>query len=144
MIIPKEKYNAVLNQMNRIHDSKYNAERYQVLSRLGIQIQENSGSIHIIHKDLEQAMAGLFYLCKAPDSKYRWMNYLRLDYKNAYAPIPTVDDICKTLPPGSSEIVKSLEEHLSGLIVKSSAAGIKTKIRPLRGIVSDFKWKVEY
>lgn len=137
LIIRKEEYTNVRNQMNRIHDSKYNDARYQVLSKLGIQIQDNGDTVRIAHKTLKQIMTGLLYLCKAPDSKYKWMNFLRLDYKNAYSPIPTVDDICKTLPAASSEIVKTLEAHLSGM-------KIKTKIRPLRGIVSDFKWKVEY
>ena len=51
-------------------------------------------------------MKGVLYLCNAPDSKYKWMNFLRLDYKNAYTPIPTVEDICQTLPNNSDKIIK--------------------------------------
>lgn len=137
LIISKEEYNNVLSQMNCLHESKYNTERYAVLSKIGISISENNDTVNIVHKEYNHAMKGLLYLCKAPDSKYKWMNFLRLDYKNAYNPIPTVDDICKTLPIKSSEIVKKLEENLMGMKVK-------TKIKHLRGIVSDFKWKVEY
>lgn len=54
------------------------------------------------------------------------MNFRRLDFKNAYAPIPTVDDICKTLSVESADIVKRLEDSLAGM-------KIKTKIKPLRG-----------
>ena len=82
-------------------------------------------------------MEGIAYLCKAPDSKYKWRNFVRLDFKNAYSLIPTVNDICRTLPVRSAEAVKKLEDYLSGI-------KIKAKIKPLRGIVSDFKWKVEY
>mgnify|MGYP001063274607 CR=1 FL=1 len=137
LIILKEDYADVLNQMESIHGSKYNAERYKVLSKLGIQVYEKDTSVCISHTTYKQAMEGLVYLCKAPDSKYKWMNYIRLDFKNAYSPIPTVNDICKTLPARSAEAVKKLEDNLSGM-------KIKAKIKPLRGIVSDFKWKVEY
>ena len=137
LIIQKEEYADVLKKMGRIHEAKYNEERYHILSNLGIEVKENGDMVYISHKERKQAMEGLLYLCKAPDSKYKWMNFLRLDYKNAYSPIPTVDDICKTLPPKSVKIVKRLEENLEGI-------RIKAKIRPLRGIVSDFQWKVDY
>ena len=137
IIISKKDYSDVLNRMNRIHESHYNEKRYKVLADMGIEVREKKDTIEIAHKTYKQMMSGLLYLCKAPDSKYKLMNYLRLDYKNAYDPIPTVGDICKTLPGHSAEIVKMLEEHLSGMKVKA-------KIKPLRGIVSDFRWKVEY
>ena len=47
------------------------------------------------------------------------------------------DSKYKSLPAKSVEVVKKLEHNLSGM-------KIKAKIKPLRGIVSDFKWKVEY
>ena len=137
LIILKEEYIDALNQMNRIHESEYNAERYEVLSKLGIQIYQDDDTVRIAHTTYKRAMEGIEYLCKAPDSKYKWMNFVRLDFKNAYSPIPTVNDICKTLPVRSAEVVKKLEDNLSGI-------KIKAKIKPLRGIVSDFKWKVEY
>lgn len=137
LLIFKEEYASVQEQMNRLHGSEYNAERYQILTGLGIQVYENREMVQVGHKRFKRLMEGALYLCKAPDSKYKWTNFLRMDYKNAYAPIPTVDDICKTLPPESVYAVKKLEEQLAGI-------KIKAKIRPLRGIVSDFKWKVEY
>ena len=137
LIILKEDYIDVLNQMNRIHESKYNIGRYEILSKLGIQIYQNDDTVRISHTTYKRAMEGIEYLCRAPDSKYKWMNFVRLDFKNAYSPIPTVEDICKTLPVRSSEAVKKLEDNLSGM-------KIKARIKPLRGLVSDFKWKVEY
>lgn len=137
LMISPEEYNDVLGRMNRLHDAGYNEKRYQVLAELGIMIHEEGGMVHIVHKELAQAMEGILYLCKAPDSKYKWMNFLRLDYRNAYSPIPTVEDICRTLPASSQAIVTKLEENLAEMKVKA-------KIKPLRGIVSDFKWKVEY
>ena len=66
LVISREKYADVLDRMNRIHDSKYNAQRYQVLSKLGMQTCEKDDAVHMIHEEQRQAMAGLLYLCKAP------------------------------------------------------------------------------
>ena len=137
LIISKEDYEKVMSQMNRLHGSIHNTERYELLSKLGLEITEDADVFYVVHEEYRKAMEGVLFLCNAPDSKYRWMNFLRLDYKNAYAPIPTVEDICKTLPDENVEIVKRLEGKISGIKVKK-------KIKPLRGIVSDFKWKVEY
>lgn len=137
LVVSKEDYGYVLRQMGRIHSAEKNDERYERLASLGVQTEEKDNDVYVSHKEYACAMSGLWYLCKAPDSKYKWMNFLRLDYKNAYAPIPTVDDICTTLMPENAEIVKKLEDSLAGM-------KIKAKIKPLRGIVSDFKWKVEY
>ena len=105
-------------QMNRIHESQYNAGRYEVLVKGGIRVSEIGGIVYIVHEEYPRMMEGIAYLCKAPDSKYKWMNFLRLDFKNAYAPIPTVNDICKTLSARSSEAVRKLENNLAGMSVK--------------------------
>lgn len=137
LVVPKETYLEVLSKMSRIHEANYNTQRFEVLARSGIEIYEIEDTVYIVHNTYNNAMLGLRYLCAAPDSKYKLMNFLRLDYINAFSPIPSVDDICKTLPAKSAEVVKLLEGNLSEL-------KIKVKIKPLRGIVSDFKWKVEY
>ena len=41
LIISKEEYSNVLAQMNRLHGSEHNAERYGMLSEAGIRIYEN-------------------------------------------------------------------------------------------------------
>ncbi|MCM1500778.1 MAG: hypothetical protein NC124_20160, partial [Clostridium sp.] len=45
LMIRKEDYSDVLNRMNRIHESKYNAERYERLLKLGIQVYENGDTV---------------------------------------------------------------------------------------------------
>lgn len=137
LTLSKEDYSDVISQMTHIHGSEYNPDRYNVLYELGVQICENGDMVHIVHSRYKRAMEGLEFLCRAPDSKYKWMNFLRLDYKNAYSPIPTVNDICKTLSVRNSEVVKRIEENLAGMKVR-------IRIKPLKGIVSDFKWKVQY
>lgn len=137
LIVSKEGYRRVREKMERIHEAKYNPERYLLLKKSGVQTTETPEAIYIRHTGYPQLMLGLEYLCKAPESRYKFMNYLRLDYKNAYLSAPLVKDILETFPEQSVEIVRELEENLRGI-------SVKTRIRPLRGIVSDFKWKVEY
>lgn len=137
IIVRKNDYEVVLAQMERLHTAKYNPERYEVLVKHGLQIKVKEEEIRISHLYYKEAMKGLLFLCEAPEGKYKWMNYLRLDYKNAYAKVLSVEDICKSLSKESEQIINHVEEQLNGL-------KIKKKIRPLRGIVSDFKWKVEY
>ena len=137
MIIPQREYALVLERMNRFHGAEHHAGRYERLAECGVSIREKDGMVYIAHETLRQAMDGALYLCRAPESKYKWMNFLRLDFKNAYAPAPAVADICRTLPAERAALVRELEAQLSGMRVKA-------RIKPLRGIVSDFKWKVEY
>lgn len=136
-IISKEEYKKVLERMNKFHDAKNNKNRYALLKKMGISAEETGDKIYIHHKEYDKAMLGLKILCDAPDSKYKFMNYLRLDYKGFYRPVPEISDIVKTLPEESKEIIEQLQDVLSGL-------NTKIKVKPLRGIVSDFRWKVEY
>lgn len=135
LIISKEAYGRVLDKMNRIHDSKHNDKRYEILLALGIRVYDKNDLIYINHESYSSAMSGLQYLCKAPDSKYKLMNYLRLDYKNAYSPIPSVDDIKNTLPTKNAEIVTklfaeatlSLSQHIKTLFMPSLSHSSRAK-----------------
>ncbi len=137
LLISAKAYADVLKKLGRLHESKYNAQRYGVLEKLGIRVQEDGGMVRVVHERKPYMMQGLMYLCKAPESKYKWMNFLRLDYKNAYSPIPAVADICRTLPAEYAAVVGRLEDEFAG-------RKVKVQIKPLRGIVSDFCWKVLY
>lgn len=137
LVLPAGAYREVLRKLGRLHESKYNEQRYGVLERLGVHVQEDGGMVSVSYAQKPCMMEGIWYLCKAPESKYKWMNFLRLDYKNAYSPVPSVKDICATLAPESAAAVERLEDALAG-------RKIKAQIKPLRGIVSDFCWKVLY
>ncbi len=136
LLLSLDDYQAVLHQMRRCHDSKYNEERFRVLEEQGFCIAESENAVRISHKAYPQMMQGLLYLCADKDSKYALTNYLRLDFKNAGG-APSVSDICRTLPEDTAAIIHQVENALSGL-------NLKAKVKPLRGIVSDFQWKVEY
>ncbi len=137
LVVPEEAYKGILRKLGRLHESKYHAQRLAVLEGVGVRVQKEDGMVWVAHAEKPRMMEGIWYLCKVPESKYRWMNFLRMDYKNAYSPVPGVEDICKTLPEEYAAVVKRLEGALAG-------RKVKVQVKPLRGIVSDFCWKVSY
>lgn len=138
LFVTKDAYKGILRKLGRLHEPQYNAQRLAVLERLGVCVKEEEGGIvRIFNAARPRMMEGIRYLCGAPESKYKWMNFLRMDYKNAYSPVPEVEDICKTLPEAYAAVIKRLEGVLAG-------RKIKVQVKPLRGIVSDFCWKVAY
>lgn len=76
LLVSEKEYAEVLNQMERIHNSQFNRQRYNKLTQLGIQITQNDDTVYILHRVHKEIMRGLRYLCQAPDSKYKYMNYL--------------------------------------------------------------------
>lgn len=80
---------------------------------------------------------GLAVLCRAPASKYKWMNYLHLDYKSYYTSMPSLPDVVETVPEYMSKKINILTETLKEL-------PLKMRVKPLRNINSDFKWKIEF
>lgn len=137
LVLDDAAYRDALSRMERFRGAEHHADRYALLARLGIRTVEENGEVVVSHAAYPHMMEGLLYLCRAPESAYKYMNYLRLDYQNACAPVPPVADILKTLPAHSADAVRRLEAQLAD-------RKFRTKIRPLRGITSDFRWKVEY
>lgn len=138
LILSNADFDAVMERMKGIHDGKRNPERYALLRELGWAFAETDGAVRVSYAPEPLAAEGLLSLCKAPESKYKWMDYLRLDFQNAAAGKgPSVGDVVLTLTEEHRRIVQALEARY---------AGTKTRafIKPLRGITSDFQWKVEY
>jgi hypothetical protein len=72
-----------------------------------------------------------------PESTYKYMNYLRLDYKGYYRAIPDINDIKATMDKEHAGILSLLCSLLDN-------PKIKIKLQPLRSITSNNKWKVRY
>lgn len=137
LVISKQKYNDILNSFGKTHVFKENGQRLNALIGVGIRIDEVEDNYYISSINYPKMFLGLSILCNAPDSKYKHMNYLRLDYKGYYAAVPEIDDIKLTMV---EEHAKSVE-----LILKSfEDIKLKYKVKPLRNITSGFNWKVEY
>lgn len=127
----------VQKEMERTPDKKQHALRYALLRDRGLRTEEKGEEFLFSFPDAPEIAEGWKTLCLSPETPYKWMNFLRLDFRNAAGTAPSVVDICKTLPQKYTQVIREMEESLS-------AFPLKKRIRPLRGIVSDFQWKVEY
>jgi hypothetical protein len=137
LVISKSKYDDVLNSFNKSHISKENDLRMNAILGFGLVINEVNGKYYITGKYYPKLFLGLWVLSNAPDSKYKYMDYLRLDYKGYYRPIPEIDDVKLTMKREHAEIID--------LFLKSfKNVKIKYRVKPLRNITSGFNWKIEY
>jgi hypothetical protein len=137
LVITKSNYTCVMESFSRSHVYKENTDRINAVLSRGLQIDEAGGKYYIKSANYPKMFLGLRVLCTAPESKYKYMNYLRLDYKGYYRSMPELDDIRLTMK----------EEHAGyvDLIYKSFAGQkIKYKVKPLRNITSSFEWKVDF
>ena len=98
LVLPKSAYNTAVEKLSRIHDRKRNPERYALLGALGWRFAEAGETVRVSFAPDPPAVQGILCLCKAPENKYKWMNCLRLDFKNAAAgKAPGVEDVLPTL-----------------------------------------------
>ena len=104
---------------------------------LGISIREIKETYYISSKKAPKMFLGLWVLCSAPENKYKYMNYLRLDYNGYYRYMPIMEDVKLTMS-------KEHAGKLDTIIEMFNNAKIKYKIKPLRSITSSHGWKVEY
>jgi len=133
-----DSYRQILRKMEKLHGAQHHPARYEKLKNLGLQIEERDNRVYILLADHPQAMEGLSVLCQAAESKYKKMNYLRLDFSNAGG-IPSTQDALDSLPPEYRHAIHFMQEKAAALNLIT-----KEKIRPMRGITSDFEWKIEY
>lgn len=134
MAVPAEKYDAILQKLSRRHDGKRNALRIERLQAEGLALRRESGTMLI---RWDRAALGLHVLCRAPEGRYSHMNFLRVDYPSSLRGAPTLDDVLESLPAACRQRMRSVLDAASEL-------PLKPRIKPLRGIVSDFRWKVDF
>ncbi len=131
-----EAWQLLFQRMGRLHGAEHHMSRLEKMKNEGLSITETESFVTLFHPGFPLMMPALFYLCTAPENKYKFFNYLRLDFKNAGGS-PSVDTICRTLPEASVRIIRTLEESFASL-------NAKARVKPLRSITSDFQWKAEY
>ncbi|MDP4089416.1 MAG: hypothetical protein Q8930_09140 [Bacillota bacterium] len=137
LVISKLKLDEVYASLEVTHLRKENPYRYEVLKDFGIEIRQADDFCFITSRYYPRMFIGLWVLCAVPESKYKYMNYLRLDYRGYYRSCPEIEDIIKTLDKNHGEIISEIQEILLDL-------KLKVKVKPLRNITSGSRWKVEY
>ncbi|MCG8568863.1 MAG: hypothetical protein MJB14_01865 [Spirochaetes bacterium] len=129
---------AEAKKASRLSYVKSNPEdKQEAWEILGIQIREENSLVKLSNTKNPYMFIGLWLLCHAPESAYKYMNYLRVDFKGCHRAIPGIEDIKETILPEHGIIIDRFEEVMVKL-------RIKRKIQRLRNITSGFQWKVEY
>ncbi len=134
MPIPIERYRAIVRKLARRPNDGRGPQRIERLQAEGLSLNREDGAALV---RWDRAMLGLRALCRAPEGKYRHMNCLRVDYPSSLRGAPTLTDALESLPGIS-------RQRLQALLSAASALSLKPKIKPLRGIVSDCRWKVDF
>ena len=137
LIIQKTKFNQVLKKLEYPQIKKENALRLNVLADIGIGIKEINNKYYISCKQHSKMFLGLSVLTSAPESKFKYLNYLRLDYKKRLKSKPEIEDIKMTLENEHSDILNSLLPLFDNPKTRYS-------VYPLSGITSSDKWKVDF
>lgn len=136
--ISKEKFEAIKESFKHSYIYKENESRISVLCSLGLKITQAGMKLHIANEKYPKMFLGLWVLCSAPESKFKYMNYLRLDYKGYYRQMPDVGDITATMRQNDAEAVDAIISSLEG------RRKMKFSVKPMRSIVSSHEWKVTY
>jgi hypothetical protein len=137
LIIQKTKYTNVLKALNYTHIKNENGLRLAALSGMGINLKETNNAFFLTCKQFPKMFLGLKVLLSSPENKYKYLNYLRLNYNGRYRPMPEIEDIFMTLEKVHCECIKSL----LSLYDKQK---IKYSLYPFRTITSSGKWTVDY
>lgn len=143
LVLEKSAWEQAREAMEWTHTRGENQARYKRLEALGLDERKEPGLVYVTSREFPKMMYGLWTLCRAKDNKYKYMNYLRLDYRSALEGGPGVGDIISCLSPERAATVAELDKAMRGL---DTGGGLKMKsyIKPLREITSGSRWKVEY
>ena len=114
-----------------------NSPRFQRLQVLGLDERPEPKLVYITCREFPKMLYGLWALCTAPESKFHYTNYLRVDYRAAQRRAPGAEDIFCTLSPDRALTARTLHKAMT-------IQGLKLTIRPLREITSGSCWKGEY
>lgn len=137
LVILKDKLDSIKQSLEWTHICKENSYRYALIDYLEIKIEQVEDRCYIINKNYPKMFLGLWILCNAPESKYKYMNYLRLDYKGYHRAMPEIEDVKTTLSKEHMSIVSTIQNAIDCM-------KLKIKVKPLRNITSGSRWKVEY
>jgi AraC-like DNA-binding protein len=97
LIIAKSRYDEALRSLDRPHIYRENGQRMKALADRGVTVNETGGTCYISCKTAPKMFLGLRVLCSAPEGKYKYMNYLRLDYKGCLGDMPGIEDVKTTM-----------------------------------------------
>ncbi len=123
--------------MGRLGLKGDNGPRYERLKGLGLDERPEPKLVYITCRDFPKMFYGLWALCKAPESPYHYMNYLRADYRSALRGAPLPQDIFLTLTPDRAHSARVLHRAMLEI-------GAQWELTPLEEIVWGARWQGAY
>jgi hypothetical protein len=144
LVISKSKYDSVFYSFDNPHIKNENVQRINALTNRGIRVNKASDSRYFVSCEKAPKMfLGLKVLLTVPESKYKTenkfkkLNYLRLDYRGYYRPIPEIEEVKLTMQKDHREILT---------LLLSLFDEVKTRyaLYPMASIAPFNKWKVDY
>ena len=137
LIINKQKYNNVIKALDTPHTRKDNYKRLQALVGRGITVKEADDVCYISCKHARKMFIGLKILCDAPESNFKYINYLRLDFEGYLGAVPDIEAIKLTMDRKHSDMIAAFSPLLD-------EPKMKHTITHFGSITTNSKWKVEY
>jgi len=137
LIITKTKFDEAIRSLDRPHLRGENEHRMKALADRGLTVNERTGVCYISCTAAPKMFLGLHVLCSAPESKYKYTNYLCLNYKGFLGGMPAIEDV-------KSAMKKEHAAKIDLLLKLFGGVKMKYKVKPLRSITSSHGWKVEY
>lgn len=137
LAVHRDKLQQIRDDLTKTHIYRDNESRYQKLHELGIRIKEDRELCMVSSDKYPKMLLGLWVLCKAKESKYHYLNYLRLDYEGTEKESPDIRDVLETVREDHQRMIQELQGALRGIKVK-------VKVKPFKAITSGSKWKIEY
>jgi hypothetical protein len=143
LVISKSKYDSVLKSLDHPHIKSENAQRINALADRGIAVNKDGKKCYISCRKAPKMFLGLKVLLTVPESKYKTenkfkrLNYLRLDYKGYYRPMPEIEDVKLTMKKEHGDILT---------LLLSLFGSFKTRyaLYPMASILPFNKWNVDY
>jgi hypothetical protein len=137
LVISKSQYHNALASLDHAHIKETNGQRLNALMDRGLAVKETGTKVHISCRQYPAMFLGLKVLLTAPESKYKHLNYLRLDYKGRHRAMPEIEDIQATLETEH-------RDTLNLLLPLFVTPKTRYALYPLSNITSGSNWKVDY
>lgn len=134
--------NVFLNILMNMRFSKIRGKKKKLLlalNRMGLEFDgKATDRMPVTNAKYPKMLLALSTLCKSSNNKYAFTNFLRCDFRGLIHGFkPQFEDTMAILPGDLKSIAIKLDQFMQEL-------GCKVSVEPLKSIVSDSRWKVNY
>lgn len=136
-IITLENYKNLMKKLNLPNIKNEQDKRIKKIIDYGIEVKCTNDNIVIRPIKYEKAFVGLWILTNIPNSRHKYMDYLRINYLGIYKKSVNISDVLDIVSDNNKEIINTIDRYMKQIKVK-------VKIKPLTGTVLGCTCKVDY